>query len=341
MLTRTLAAFSLVALPGAALAEPMPSGGGECGSDSDCPTGFACEVTGGSACACEPNVPCDCAPVEYRSCVPGPCGSDADCGEGMVCATYEEPCAGAAPCTSDGECPPPPPCEPTTRSVCAPRWVLPCEAAADCGEGFDCEPIEMCECSGGAPVPTDPGTPDAGGGSDGSSGSGSGDASDTPSGSESPAPPDESSCTCTPSEESWCRAVEIVCEDASVCPSGWTCERWVTATDCAAPAPDGEGEREDVPCEPSEPQPATTGLCVPPFGVAFDTGIPRGDDAASAPQYESGTASPTDGAPLPTPTPGNAAADVDEGGCQGGAALPIAGLGLLVVALWRRRVATL
>lgn len=339
MLRRTFAALSLVALPSAALAESSPSRGGECGTDAECPEGFACEVTGGSSCACAPDVPCDCAPVEYRSCVPGPCASDADCGEGMVCATYDEPCAGAAPCTSDGECPPPAPCEPTTRSVCAPRWVLPCESATECGAGFACEPIEMCECSGGGPVPVDPGSPDAGGGSDGSSGSsdGSGESGGGSSGSEA-TPPEESSCTCTPSEESWCRAIEIACEDASVCPSGWTCERWTNATDCAAPAPDGEGA-EEVPCEPSEPA-STTGLCVPPFGAAFDTGIPRGDDA-SAPHYESGSASPVSGAPNPTPTPGSEAGDVNEGGCQGGATLPFAGLGVLVAALWRRRATAL
>lgn len=332
MLKRTLAALSLTALPSAALAEPLPTG--ECASDADCPEGMACEVTGGSSCACEPNVPCDCAPVEYRSCVPGPCASDADCGDGMVCATYEVPCASDAPCTPDGDCPPPEPCEATSQSVCAPRWVLPCAAAADCGEGFTCEPVEMCVCSGGGATPTDPADP--GGGSDSDSSDGSEPAT--------PPTPEESSCVCEPSAESWCHAVEIACEDVSVCPAGWSCEHRTTDVPCAEPAEDDNGTGR-VPCEaPSEPA-STAGVCVPPYGVDFDSDVPRGEGSADS-NHESGTASPTDptGLPstsdesgLPSPTPGNEMDDGNDTGCRGGATVPIAGLAVLLGALWRRR----
>lgn len=340
MLTRRLITTTLTALPAlgvsvawAAPAAP-PAAEGECQDDSGCPTGYVCEVTGGSACACPEGGPCDCGtPVEYRSCVPGPCTSDADCADGMACATYEVPCAMDVPCSSDGNCGEAPPCESQSESICAPRWVLPCQADADCGAGFTCEETEICTCSGGGATPTDPdspGSPDSSGGSDsgGSSGDASGEAPD--------AMPPADDCTCAPSGTKYCHATEVTCSDASACPSGWTCETYTNAVDCAAPDPaDGS---EAPPCDaPAEP-PATSGICVPPYGGTFDSGVPR-DASDGEAQYENGTALPVaanDGG-----GDGVGGADVgNNSGCAGGgAAIPVGGLALLVAAWWRRRAA--
>lgn len=356
MLKTSLTALTLTALPSAAFAAapaPIPDGS-ECASDGDCAEGFVCEVTGGSSCACDPGANCDCDPILYRSCVPGPCQSDADCDSGMVCATYETPCATSAPCTPDGYCPDPIPCESTKESICAPRWVLPCQAAADCGDGFDCQPAEVCSCDGGSateptePEPVPPGEPDGGS---------SGDAPDAPG---TPVP--EGSCTCEPTGENYCVAKEVACDDDSACPSGWSCEHFntTTAVDCGpssggssdpgspgssdtprVPAEDPSGEGAPLPCDAAPPAPEPTqGICYPPYSVSFDSGIPRSGEEGSAPQYENGTATsatPQDPGSNTNGTPGQ----TDNGtGCDGGgSSVPVVGLGLLMAAMWRRRSA--
>jgi len=344
MLKLSLTALTLTALPGAAFAVParaLPDGS-ECASDGDCSEGFVCEVTGGSSCACEAGTDCDCPVIEYRSCVPGPCQADADCDAGMVCASYESPCSVGAPCTPDGYCPEPEPCEATTINICAPRWVLPCATASDCGDGFDCKPAEVCTCNGGGatepPNPTDPTEP-APDPDDGASD----DASGAP-------PPEAPDCTCAPSGENYCAALEVACEDDSTCPTGWSCEHFnSTAVDCSPPSggdsdPGSSGDvpspPEDpsgkVPCDAAPPAPEpTAGVCYPPYGVAFDSGIPRSDNSAgSTPQYESGTAVPADPQANNTGTPGE---NTNDTGCQTGATIPVAGLALLMAAMWRRR----
>ena len=335
MLTRRLITTTLTAaLPvlgaGVTWAVPAaPPSEGECAEDSQCPAGYTCEVTGGSSCACPAGEACDCgAPVEYRSCVPGPCASDADCGDGMVCATYEVPCAGVdVPCSSDGNCgEPPPSCESETKSICAPRWVLPCQVDADCGSGFTCEETEICTCSGGGGTPTEPDSP---GGGDSGSGS-SGEAPD--------AMPPADDCTCEPSGTKYCHAVEVTCSDASACPSGWTCETYTSAIDCAAPDPaDGS---EPPPCDVPADPPASSGICLPPYGGTFDSGVPR-DASADDAEYESGTALPVaanDGGGDGSGVGGNDVGN-DSGCAGGGAALPVGGLALLMAAFWRRRAA--
>lgn len=337
-----LIAFTLTAFPGAAFAaaEFVPFAG-ECGSDADCGEGLVCEVTGASGCDCAVPVPddpsgeneaCSCDPVEYRSCVPGPCQTNADCGAGLVCATYEQPCTStAAPCTPDGYCPEPMPCEVTTVSVCAPQWVLPCETASDCGAGFACEASEICTCSTGTDTGEAP--PAQGGSSDPGAPQDAEDALP-----EAPSEP-ETNCTCEPSGTNHCVAVEIACDDASACPSGWTCERMAYDTPCAAPEPSGDAEfappdsEEKVPCGAPEPAPSQ-GVCYPPYSVDFDAGIPRSDDSAT-PQFESGTAN---GVPLTPESPEGTTPGNKDTGCGGGAA-SVGGLALLVAALWRRRLA--
>jgi hypothetical protein len=280
--------------------------GDTCATDADCGAGLVCETVGGTACACAAGESCDCPEAtELKACMPGPCESDTDCGDGLICVSYEVPCATPAiACTPDSECPEPPPCTPTTASVCAPRWVLPCEQASDCGEGFTCDPIEVCTCSGGASEPATPvpAPPDSGSGDSGSSGSGDSGSSGS---SDSEAPPPPEDCTCAPGEEFACRPVEVACEDDAACPSGWSCIKAdaVSTPPCAP----------DQPCDPLPPQePMTSGTCAPAgWALASDTGTggtDRGLEVANGSAEVAPTASPT--------------SDVQTsgGGCAGGAA---------------------
>jgi hypothetical protein len=301
--------------------------GDTCEQATDCDEGLACEVVGATGCACAsptptdpgeggaPFVPpeCDCPePVEFKACVPGPCQTDADCGAGLVCATWEEPCAStrpAVPCSSEEpNCGAPMPeeeCTPTTYSVCAPRWILPCEGANDCGAGFACEAVEQCSCTGNSGTPVDP-APSEGGGSDSGS-SGSGDREGAPY-------YEEPECTCTPSEENWCRPVEVSCTSDADCSDGWACA--------------DAGGYDDVPCAMPEPDPSGDGFAPPPNP---DCGAPReetetvglcqplgwggwyGGDRGEATNDES-TNTPT----LPTPGTGPAPAPADAESAQGG-----------------------
>ena len=315
--------------------------GDTCEQATDCDEGLTCEVVGGTGCACAspspsdpadgtPSVPpeCDCPePVEFKACVPGPCETDADCGAGLVCATWEEPCAStrpAVPCSSeDPDCngaPPPPEeaCTPTTYSVCAPRWILPCEEANDCGAGFVCEAVEQCSCSGGGGTPVDPPPPD--GGSD--SGSGGSD------GSEGAPYSEEPDCTCTPSEENWCRPVEVSCTSDADCTDGWACADAGGYDDapCAVPEPDPSGDGSTPPpnpdCGPPREPAETVGLCQP-LGWGGWYGGDRGTSASE--ENTSSPTLPTPGTgPAPTPTDSESTQGLTEGaraaggGCMGG-----------------------
>jgi len=111
----------------------VPTFPGECSSDMDCPTGYACisEVVCPACEACDPGMECGCMAecVETSSCVPlpppGECFGDADCPAGFFCEfLYDgfkcggsesgEKCMGAGICmpledplycVDDSECP--------------------------------------------------------------------------------------------------------------------------------------------------------------------------------------------------------------------------------------------
>lgn len=321
---RTLLALGATALVGSPAA--AAGLGDSCEQPTDCDEGLSCEVVGATGCACAspspgdpadggaPFVPpeCDCPePVEFKACVPGPCESDADCGAGLVCATWEEPCLStrpAVPCSSeDPDCngapPPEEECTPTTYSVCAPRWILPCEAASDCGAGFACEPVEQCSCSGGGGTPVDP-VPPEGGGSDSGSG-GSGDSEGAPY-------YDEPECTCTPSEENWCRPVEVTCSSDADCSDGWACQdAGYDDAPCATPVPEPSGDGfapPDPNCGAPSDSTETVGLCQPQ-GWGGWYGGERGESS-----NDENTSAPT----LPTPGDGTTPTAINAEGSQAG-----------------------
>jgi len=341
----------LTGLSSGALAVPVPAPDGgapaptECQSNDDCDAGFTCEVTGGSACACAPDQSCDCPIIEVRSCVPGPCQTDADCGGDLVCITYEVGCATAVPdCAPGSDCGDfaPPPCESTTHSVCAPKWVRPCQTASDCGDGFTCEETESCTCSGGAPTPTEPADP--------------ANPSD-PSGGVPYAPtPDD--CSCEPSGEKACKLIEVKCDDDAGCAAGWTCERYPTDVGCTEPASGGGSDggssgdsdagapEEKAPCDafapPAEP---AQGICVPPHADDFYGGGWANDGSTGTPREE--TSNPQDPGTAPTgpsdPTPtseGVPGSTATGGACSGAGEGSLLALGLAVIALalTRRRL---
>ncbi len=245
-----------------------------CESDTDCPTGFSCEVMGsmGSGCVCPEGQPdCGCGeptePVEYKGCSPKPCSTDADCGEGLECVTFEMPCAmPAIDCAPGSECPEPEPCESGTSSQCQPKWAGTCDADADCGEGFTCKAYEECSCSGSSgsgsggstPEPTDPAAPDGGGAPP----SEDGDSSD----------PIDSECTCAPSEEKYCEPVKTVCTSDADCPAEWECEAFTVAVSGGGATDTACAEGQS--CEAPEPapvpeEPESESLCVPPYYTSF------------------------------------------------------------------------
>lgn len=353
---RTRLPVLLLTLGGLALAGPaLAADAGDCATDADCAKGMVCEVTGGSACACPSDGPCEpCETVTYRECVPGPCETDADCGADLICVSWEEDCGDIAvavpPCAPDSTCderpaPPREQCEPVKRSACAPKWAAPCEAAADCGEGFECVAMENCTCSGSgpdSPPPTLPGeasdpapAPD-GAGSDSGKPAAPGEG-----GSGAPMPPEDdrpdSQCSCEPSGEKMCEPQEVSCETADDCPTGWSCEKLTTGAVPCASTPEGGSS-----CEEAAPVAPSAGACYPP-GFDFYLGMGGGHGFPSS----GGT-----GSEIQTPTaPGEGGATNDaksaaSGGsgptCGGGQApaMPLfAVLGLMLMAIVRRRTA--
>jgi hypothetical protein len=325
---------------------------GECATDADCGQGLVCQVTGGTACACASDAPCPpCETVEYRECVPGPCAADADCGEGLVCVSWEEGCGDIAvpmpACPPDSSCeaaPLPEPCEPVTRSACAPKWAAPCETATDCGDGFACVDVESCSCSGGGSTdggePTEPTpTPDMPGASGAEAPGGS-----DPAPGDSGAPripederPVDDTCTCEPTGEKMCEPQEVACDADADCPTGWSCEKSDAPVATCAEAPGEPSNCAEAPVPPAE----TPGMCYPP---GFDMYVGLGGSGAFG---ESHTSDDGGNPPLTpgTPTAGQNEA-VGNGGtgpnCAGGQtpALPLlAVLGLLLTAVLRRREA--
>lgn len=335
-----------------------------CESDDDCDPGFSCEEVGATACGCAPGMDCgDCEPEVFHGCVPADCESDEDCGEGQVCLTEEMPCTdtGSTPaCPPDAECPDfeePEPCEPETRSQCAPMWAAPCEEAEDCGPGFDCEFEEICSCSGGGGVPTPGGSGSSGGaeptdpaeGSDGEAPDAGFRGGDTPDSDREPTDPDDpgaspggdGDCTCEPADEKSCVPREIECSTGADCPSEWTCEAMEPPSTICVDHPDGESDCE----ERTEPEGDEETRCVPPW---FDAGDYYADDPASQPQSGSEDSSDrgAEGNAPPADDDGHgeslSASSGDSTGCQGGSAplgLLIPALAALALTTRRRRLA--
>ena len=289
-----LTVHSLLALALFGLASRSAQAQSTCSTDSDCVKGWACEVTGGGACAskpCPPGETCDpqpndCANFEYKSCVPGPCRADSDCADGMVCYTHTETDCPPVACAPGQECPVPS-CAPRTESACVPRYILPCTSASDCGSGFTCESAgEQCECSGSA-----------GGRDPGSDG-----------GTPTPPPSPEESCTCTPSAEQRCRVVPVTCAADSDCSGGWTCVVVASSGDCTSPAlptpTPGSGGGSGAPdsgvpepnCRPS----ANVKQCLPPYYAIVSGG--RGLDSSSGSDEDD---TPTAGTDNGGSAPGN------------------------------------
>jgi len=321
---------SLLALASLSFSSRPAHAQSTCRVDSDCVKGWTCQVSGGSACAspacppgekCEPQ-PSDCAPVEYKSCEPGPCRADSDCADGMVCYTHTETDCAPSACAAGQECPQPA-CEPKTESACVPRYVLPCATASDCGPGFQCASSgEQCACSGSA-----------GGGSDASDG-----------GTPVPLPP-ETSCTCEPSKELRCQAPTVNCTSDSECSTGWSCAVVASSSSCAsapepnpAPGSGAAGGASPAPdCLPS----ADVKACVPPYYALIQGARGVSHDSAGSPTLgiSEGTsngavaAAPTDAR---APTTSSAGCSVTPGS-RSGSALALLGAFGLLSALRRRR----
>ena len=279
------AAVLFISSPSRALPVPEPG----CGTGPACAYGFECAQTGTLGCA--PSVPCTPAEacpaaepctttVEY-GCVPARCTVDTDCGSDMVCHGWAQPCA-----VTDCACPADTPscgcgstvCEPQTVSLCTPRYELPCKVAADCGPGFICEQTQSCGCAS-VPIPGGGGT----------------------SGSQRAAPPD---CSCQPSGEMECVAMDIACQTAAQCPAGWTCvvENIPAGAPACAPGAD---------CPPPA-APSASSKCVPPYyggqsggDLQVPSTLTSGVEIGSADSGSAGTSStstPNKGTPAPTPT---------------------------------------
>jgi hypothetical protein len=346
LVPRTFAASAVLALatllPGHALALVAPPGPTDpadpstCQVNADCQMGFECTVVGASACGgaapaptCPPGETCEPAPMpepcvsmEYRACTPARCMSDSDCAAGMVCHSYTTPCASiGCACPSnvpDCDCGPVPECTPETFSMCTPQYALPCEAAADCGPGFTCEEQQSCGCSGsegGGSEPT-PGEDAAPLPPEGMAGA----PAEMPEPTD-PLPPD---CSCEPSGVSACIPQEIVCDDASDCPSGWICQQEAQAD---RPACFGDG------CPEPEPLPPARFLCQPEYYGGVGVGVDDGGVPASG-GPGTGTANP-EASPTPNGS-GNGSTSGEESresaACQMGHAPASSGvLSLLVV----------
>lgn len=257
------AVFLLAPMASALLAPPSEPLDSACATNADCGRGYECTVVGVSGCAsaaCPPGASCPasepCAPMETRACTPAHCASTADCADGMVCHEWTQPgavtdcyCAPDAMNCNCGAANPP-----IVVSLCTPRYVLPCGTAADCGDGFSCEQHNDCNCTGGG-VPTpgnagaspSPPTPAGGAGPD------AGDPID---------PMPTPSCDCGP-PETVCVANEVVCQSATQCLPGWSCEPDAVATAPSCVGPD---------CPPAQkPLPARS-LCRPPYYGAHSGG---------------------------------------------------------------------
>jgi hypothetical protein len=306
-----------------------------CATNTDCPHGFACEVTGGTACAvpaCAPNTPCPptppCETQVFRECRPGSCSVDADCALGMVCHTEQiETCSGAAvpPCAAGSACPKiaPPSCTVQTSQSCVPRYILPCTQDTDCGAGFSCNEQQTCSCSGssggaGSATPAQgisaPAAPP-------------GDAGQAPpaadliptkialdAGTPAPTDPDASqpttSCECHASGQKMCELQVVPCQRDADCPTQFSCQAVATTNvavvGCAVPAAGAGGSSSTCDVPIAAPQ-VERKQCVPPYASAYGGAVPRAASASAMSVGSSGGSTQSDaavatGAPSATPT---------------------------------------
>lgn len=255
-----------------------------CG-ETTCPKGFTCEVEPGACPAidCAPGAECQpCMPQTSMVCRPGPCSADADCADGMACADMQQTeCddVGVTPACADAECREEAAkgeCTTTTIKQCLPRWALPCAVAADCGDGFDCKEQQSCSCSGssgsgssGSPTPETRPSPPAGTGGASSSDPAAPAPKPAPSGGGAEPAPMPEDCSCEPSGQLACEAIQVACTTDADCLNGWSC-RDNPESSCWA---DSNGNRGCTPADPAK-------LCLPPYvdlggsgrGVSTDEG---------------------------------------------------------------------
>jgi hypothetical protein len=316
------AVLLLSSLSSAVAARPADPG---CGTGPSCAYGFECTVVGGTGCAsaaCAPGQTCPepepCVATQEMGCTPAHCTSNAECSAGMLCHAWEQPCA-----VTDCACAPDVPdcgcgtttCEPTTVSMCTPRYLLPCSADAECGDGFTCQE-QMTGCA----------TPGSAGGSD-------------PAPAGAPLPPDNAGgaasdpiepapapdCSPEPSGIFQCVVKEIACTSAVECPAGWSCEQesYPTAGPCA---PNTDCTADPIPMPVSS-------VCRPPYYAVDSSG---GLEAPGVPTSE-GTGKGTAGGDPSTPAPQANNADDgtshDSAACQMGHAPASSGIVSLLAML--------
>ena len=159
-----------VALAGCRSAPKLKS---RCGSDADCPAGFACNAASG-VCGCRSDAACStnefCNVQGFCQARVG-CDATADCPPGELCDTTSRQCIDASHCTKDVQCP--------LGQVCsldAFACVAGCRVRGDCPLGEVCRGADTdagvagtcragpCDDSLGCPwgdvcAPSDPGDP--------------------------------------------------------------------------------------------------------------------------------------------------------------------------------------
>ncbi len=257
--------FSAVCAAAALLIGATPCQTQECENNDDCPTNYACQVTGETVCVStcaesgECTQPQDCESQNIMGCVALPCSNDDQCADGMVCyeSSWEECQGGSVPdCSPEEKCEEPElepvRCVTHRQSECIPVYTLPCKQDADCGEGFTCEEQVRCFCDGGsagaggsmgtATIEIDGGVVlplDSGGAEaiqEDAAGAEAIQEGDTVlvrppvADAEIPLQDEEPSCGCEPSGEFRCGIIETECSSESNCPKDWTCEPDPTQT---------------------------------------------------------------------------------------------------------------
>ena len=311
---------------------PLPPG---CGTGPACSVGFECTVVSESGCAsascpagatCPPPEPC--VTTQEMGCTLAHCSVDAECAPGMVCHAFTQACA-----VSDCACAPNTPdcgcgassCDPSTVSMCTPKYLLPCKAASDCGDGFTCEE-QMTGCatagSGSSAGPT------PGGAEPAPAGGAPSDA--TPAPLPVPAP----DCSPQPTGQFQCVAKQLMCATAAQCPAGWSCFADAVTTSPACPP--------GATCA-SDPAPAPSLWCHPPYygssgGLGVDTSTtgagpgtpPKGGTTNSG---NAGGSAATAGTAAPEAAPVDDASAHESAACQLGHAPASSGLISLVTLL--------
>lgn len=147
MMTRTIAALALAALPGTALADAVPAD--SCGGEAACAQDLVCArftqpcVQPVEPCpdgGCPPPISCDGTPE--LTCAPPwvlPCEDALDCGTGFTCGPVEV-CTCVTEPSSGGEesCY----CEDTERGYCRAETIA-CSNASSCPDDWSCE-VGLC-----------------------------------------------------------------------------------------------------------------------------------------------------------------------------------------------------